>query len=108
METSSEGVASSSSSILLSSETLLACTVRSTAGDEDGSSTRFSSADDAVDGRLDFLLAGFEGRVSRVAGDIVICGAVAVRENEMSFSVSDGTDMDAGTSLDGGQAAFST
>ena len=77
------------------------------AGDEDGSSIGLSSAEDAVDGRRAVLFCGFKGSERRGAGATMMCGAVAVSENEMSFSTTDGTDWDGGTSPDTVRAELS-
>ena len=75
---------------------------------DDGKSLDFSSAEDAVEGRLALVLLGLAGRARRGAGEIEMCGAVAVREKEMSFKVRDGTDMDVGTSPEAAPAGLST
>lgn len=67
-------------------------------GDEDGSSVNFSSADEAVEGLLGWTFCSLEGRGNRGAGESVMCGAVAVSENETSLS--DGTDAEVGSSSD--------
>lgn len=57
--------------------------------DDEGSNTVFSSAEDAVDGRLNLGLLGLELRESRGIG---MWGTAEARGKEMSLRASDGTE----------------
>ena len=69
--------------------------------DDDGSKELFSSTDEAVDGLLPVLFDDFGKAARRELAIAASCGAAEVNAIERSFSVSDGTDMDGGTSVDG-------
>lgn len=92
---------SSSNEPVLAAET----GVSESPGDEEGKSVNLSSAEEAVEGLLGWLRCDLCRRGNRGVGESVMCGAAADR-NETSLS--DGTDTEGDTVLDGERAGWHT
>ena len=92
-------IRSSSSEPVLVAET----GVGESPGDEEGKSVNLSSAEEAVEGLLGWLRCDLCRRGNRGVGESVMCGAVADRKET---SLSDGTDTEADTSVDGERARW--